>query len=61
MAFTCDIQQAVRPSQNGLLDFIGLYNSATTRKGVDLVEFAQKDIERHDAVKEILRIYGDNC
>jgi phosphate starvation-inducible PhoH-like protein len=61
MAVTGDLQQADRPSQNGLLDFIGLYNSATTRKGVDLVEFAQKDIERHDAVKEILRIYGDNC
>jgi phosphate starvation-inducible PhoH-like protein len=61
MAVTGDLQQADRPSTNGLLDFLSLYNSTTTHKGVDLVEFAQKDIERHDAVKEILRIYGDNC
>ena len=59
MAVTGDLQQADRPSANGLSDFINLYQSATSHKGVDLVKFAQKDIERHDAVKEILKIYGD--
>jgi phosphate starvation-inducible PhoH-like protein len=59
MAVTGDLQQADRPSQNGLLDFISLFNKSKTHKGVDLVKFDQKDIERHKAVKEILKIYGD--
>lgn len=59
MAVTGDLHQADRPSENGLLDFLNLFNKTNTHKGVDLVEFEQKDIERHDAVKEILKIYGD--
>jgi phosphate starvation-inducible PhoH-like protein len=59
MAVTGDLQQADRPSANGLLDFIEKYNSASVHKSVDLVQFTVKDIERHDAVKEILKIYGD--
>jgi phosphate starvation-inducible PhoH-like protein len=59
MAVTGDLQQADRPSTNGLLDFIAKYKSASTHKTVDLVEFNVKDIERHDAVKEILKLYGD--
>ena len=59
MAVTGDLQQADRPTANGLLDFISLYSKSTTHKGVDLVKFDAKDIERHDAVKEILKIYGD--
>jgi len=26
---------------------------------LDIVRFAQGDIERHEAVKEVLQIYGD--
>jgi len=26
---------------------------------LDIVRFEQGDIERHDAVKEVLKIYGD--
>jgi len=27
---------------------------------LDIVHFAQGDIERHEAVKEVLKIYGDS-
>lgn len=59
MAVTGDLQQADRPSTNGLLDFIAKYQKHDSHKSVDMVEFSVKDIERHEAVKEILKIYGD--
>lgn len=59
MVVTGDLQQADRPTSNGLLDFIDKFTAMSAHKGVALVEFATKDIERHEAVKEILRIYGD--
>lgn len=59
MAVTGDLQQADRPSANGLLDFIGKYKSINQHRAVDLVEFSVRDIERHEAVKEVLRLYGD--
>jgi len=60
MAVTGDLQQADRPSANGLLDFIEKFQNTNSKKSVDMVQFDVKDIERHEAVKEILRIYGDN-
>ena len=60
MAVTGDLQQADRPTANGLVDFIQKYKSTNTHRAVDLVEFDLKDIERHDAVKEILKLYGDS-
>ena len=59
MVVTGDLQQADRPSNNGLLEFLGLYNNFKGHKYVDLVQFDVQDVERHEAVKEILSIYGD--
>jgi phosphate starvation-inducible protein PhoH and related proteins len=59
MVVTGDLQQADRPSANGLLDFIAKFDKINQHKTVALVRFDVKDIERHDAVKEILKIYGD--
>jgi len=60
MIVTGDLQQADRPSNNGLLEFLGLYNNFANHRYVDLCKFTREDIERHAAVKEILTIYGDD-
>ena len=60
MVVTGDLQQADRPSNNGLLEFLGLYNDFKGHRYVDLVHFDIQDVERHEAVKEILSIYGDS-
>ena len=59
MVITGDLQQADRPSNNGLLEFLQLFNEFTDNRHVDVCHFTANDIERHDAVKEILAIYGD--
>ena len=59
MVVTGDLQQADRPSNNGLLEFLQLYNDFRDHRYVDLVHFTVSDVERHEAVKEILAIYGD--
>ena len=59
MVVTGDLAQADRPSNNGLLEFLRLYNGFKKHRYVDLCEFGIEDIERHEAVKEILSIYGD--
>lgn len=60
MVVTGDLQQADRPSNNGLLEFLQLYNNFENHRYVDLVKFDIHDVERHEAVKEILAIYGDS-
>jgi phosphate starvation-inducible PhoH-like protein len=60
MVVTGDLQQADRPNENGLLEFLGLYNDFRNHRYVDVCHFTAKDIERHEAVKEILSIYGDS-
>jgi phosphate starvation-inducible protein PhoH len=60
MVVTGDLQQADRPSNNGLLEFLNLYGNFKNHKYVDLCKFTVGDIERHEAVKEILAIYGDS-
>jgi phosphate starvation-inducible PhoH-like protein len=60
MVVTGDLQQADRPSNNGLLEFLGLYNNFENHRYVDICHFTVGDVERHDAVKEILAIYGDD-
>jgi phosphate starvation-inducible PhoH-like protein len=60
MVVTGDLQQADRPSNNGLLEFLGLYNDFDNHRYVDVCHFTVGDVERHDAVKEILAIYKDN-
>jgi phosphate starvation-inducible PhoH-like protein len=58
MAVTGDLAQADRLKDNGLLDFTKLLE-AKNAQHLDIVQFEQGDIERHNAVKEILQIYGD--
>jgi len=60
MVVTGDLQQADRPNNNGLLEFLKLYNNFQGHRYVDLVKFDVQDVERHEAVKEILSIYGDS-
>jgi phosphate starvation-inducible PhoH-like protein len=60
MVVTGDLQQADRPSNNGLLEFLGLYNDFANHRYVDVCHFTVGDVERHDAVKEILAIYKDS-
>jgi phosphate starvation-inducible PhoH-like protein len=59
MVVTGDLAQADRRSDNGLINFTNLLASKSNLKHIDIVEFDHKDIERHDAVREVLDIYGD--
>ena len=59
MVVTGDLHQADRPTSNGLLEFLKLYNNFSEHKHVDICQFSVEDVERHEAVKEILAIYGD--
>ena len=57
---TGDTRQADRSElDNGLLDFKGLVAAYQHSKYVAGVEFANRDIMRHPAVKEVLHIYGE--
>lgn len=58
MAVTGDLNQADRLKDNGLIDFTRLMESARASH-LDIVQFEQGDIERHQAVKEVLEVYGD--
>ena len=58
MAVTGDLAQADRLKDNGLIDFTKLLESSNTEH-LDVVHFGQGDIERHNAVKEVLKVYGD--
>jgi phosphate starvation-inducible PhoH-like protein len=60
MVVTGDTQQADRKeNNNGLLDFKSLVAQYENCKFVTGIEFAGRDIQRHAAVVEILRIYGE--
>lgn len=59
MVVTGDLAQADRPKENGLLEFVQLYEQAGQHKLLDMVWFQVKDIERHPVVKEILSIYKE--
>jgi phosphate starvation-inducible PhoH-like protein len=59
MVVTGDLNQADRLKDNGLIDFINHLESRES-KHISAVFFKQGDIERHDAVKEVLAIYGDD-
>jgi phosphate starvation-inducible PhoH-like protein len=58
MAVTGDLAQADRLKDNGLIDFVTLLEQSGSDK-LDVIQFAQGDIERHQAVAEVLRVYGD--
>jgi len=59
MAVTGDLNQADRLKDNGLVDFTRLMESVKATH-LDIVQFEQGDIERHEAVKEVLEVYGDD-
>ena len=58
MAVTGDLNQADRLKDNGLIDFTNLLEKSN-QNCLDIVHFAQGDIERHAAVKAVLQVYGD--
>jgi phosphate starvation-inducible PhoH-like protein len=59
MVVTGDLAQADRLNDNGLINFCNLIAQNPKLKHIDLVQFTAQDIERHEAVKEVLAIYGD--
>ena len=59
MAVTGDLHQADRLASNGLLDFIKQLEGYRQTTHLDVVRFHQSDIERHNAVREVLQVYGD--
>lgn len=59
MAVTGDLNQADRMKDNGLIDFIDQLRECQSVTRLSYVTFGHKDIERHEAVKEILEVYGD--
>lgn len=60
MVVTGDVMQADRKGEdNGLLDFDQLLQRFGDSKFIGWTAFGYKDIERHPAVAEVLKIYGD--
>lgn len=59
MVVTGDLNQADRPSENGLLDFTNLYDSGGDYRMIAVARFETRDVERHPVVKEILKIYRE--
>ena len=59
MAVTGDLNQSDKIKDNGLINFVNLLKSKNTSR-LDIVYFNHKDIERHEAVKEVLQVYGDD-
>ena len=60
MVVTGDVMQADRKGEdNGLLDFDQLLQRFGESKFIGWTAFGYKDIERHPAVAEVLKIYGD--
>jgi len=59
MVVTGDLNQADRPKENGLLEFVNLYEEKGQHQLIDMARFETRDIERHPVVKEILSIYKE--
>jgi phosphate starvation-inducible PhoH-like protein len=59
MVITGDLAQADRLKDNGLIEFCKLLESVSKLEHINVQYFETKDIERHEAVKEVLRVYGD--
>jgi phosphate starvation-inducible PhoH-like protein len=58
MVVTGDLAQADRLKDNGLIDFVNHLESHESSR-IDIVNFHSGDIERHPAVAEVLKVYGD--
>jgi len=59
MVVTGDLAQADRVSDNGLINFCNLLTGKKNLEHIDIIQFDAKDIERHNAVKEVLAVYGE--
>jgi phosphate starvation-inducible PhoH-like protein len=59
MVVTGDLAQADRLNDNGLIDFCNLIAKQTYLEHIDIIQFEAQDIERHNAVKEVLAVYGE--
>jgi phosphate starvation-inducible PhoH-like protein len=59
MVVTGDLNQADRLKDNGLINFVELLKQRKHLEHIDAVYFDNRDIERHDAVKEVLEVYGE--
>jgi phosphate starvation-inducible PhoH-like protein len=59
MVVTGDLAQADRLSDNGLINFCNLLEQKEYLEHIDIIRFDHKDIERHNAVKEVLAVYGE--
>ena len=59
MVVTGDLAQADRINDNGLINFCNLITGKTGLQHIDIIQFGAKDIERHNAVKEVLAVYGE--
>ena len=60
MVVTGDLNQADRPSENGLLEFCSLYGEGGDYRMIAMAKFESRDVERHPVVKEILSIYKES-
>lgn len=58
MVVTGDLAQADRLKDNGLIDFTTQLKSHKSSR-IDIINFHAGDIERHPAVAEVLKVYGD--
>jgi phosphate starvation-inducible PhoH-like protein len=59
MVVTGDLAQADRVSDNGLINFCNLLTGKSGLQHIDIIQFDNRDIERHNAVKEVLAVYGE--
>ena len=57
MVVTGDLNQADRIDDNGLVDFVTRLENAKSER-LDIVKFQKGDIERHEAVGEVLEVYN---
>ena len=60
MVVTGDLAQADRGANNGLYDFIRKIEVMPFLNHIDIAYFGHADIERHAAVREVLKIYGED-
>jgi phosphate starvation-inducible protein PhoH len=60
MVVTGDLNQADRPSENGLLEFCSLFGQGGDSRMIAMARFEAQDIERHPVVKEVLKIYKED-
>jgi phosphate starvation-inducible PhoH-like protein len=60
MVVTGDLNQADRPSENGLLEFCSLYGQGGEYRMIAMARFESRDVERHPVVKEVLSIYKES-